>query len=201
MPRHNIIYVDTIVCLSDSLQGLSRCLVGHPTRVNLTSLSRGNYFHRSIKGAYKCKNSHVRYLLLSPRRLHLEAKNISLPRVLLCHLSGDLLYVYNIVLQLGEFLAPQLLKITNCLLLSLLTNASLFDSQLNCHSDKWPINVQHSRAIFVVTSMRTPQITATVRHKYFIMIWTEPLFRIYCQLSLPFPFPLRARKQSLVIYL
>ena len=77
-----------------------------------------------------------RALAVSPRRLHLGAKNISLPSVLLCHLSGDLLYVYNIVLQLGEFLAPPLLKITNCSELSLLTNASLFDSQLNCHSDK-----------------------------------------------------------------
>ena len=74
MPRHNVIYVDTIVCLSDGLQGLSRCIVGHPTRVNLTSLSRGNHFHRSIKGAYNCKHSRVRSLLLSARRLHLGAK-------------------------------------------------------------------------------------------------------------------------------
>ena len=96
MPRHNVIYVDTIVCLSDGLQGLSRCIVGHPTRVNLTSLSRGNHFHRSIKGAYNCKHSRARSLLLSPLRLHLGAKkNISLPSVLLCHLSGDLLCVYN----------------------------------------------------------------------------------------------------------
>ena len=177
-----------MVCLSDGLQGLSRCIVGHPTRVNLTSLSRGNHFHRSIKGAYIWKHSRVRSLLLSPRRLHLGAKNISLPSVLLCHLSGDLLYVYNIVLQLGEFLAPPLLKITNCSELSLLTYASLFDSQLNCHSDKWPINALHSSAISVVTSMRAPQMTATVRHKYFIMIWTESLFRTHWPLSLPFPF-------------
>ena len=157
---YNVIYVDTIVCLSHGLQGLSRCIVGH--RLLLTSLSRGNHFHRSIKGAYIWKHSRVRSLLLSPRRLHLGAKNISLPSVLLCHLSGDLLYVYNIVLQLGEFLAPPLLKITNCSELSLLTNASLFDSQLNCHSDKWPINALHSSAISVVTSMRAPQVTVTV---------------------------------------
>ena len=130
MPRHNVIYVDT--SLSDGFQGLSRCIVGHLTRVNLTSLSRGNHFHRSIKGASNCKHSCGRFLLLSPRRLHLGAKNISLPSVLLCHLSGDLLYVYNIVLQLGEFLAPPLLKTTNCSELLLLTNASLFDNQLNC---------------------------------------------------------------------
>ena len=30
MPKHNVIYVDTIVCLSDGLQGLSRCIDGHP---------------------------------------------------------------------------------------------------------------------------------------------------------------------------
>ena len=96
MPRHNVIYVDTIVCLSEDHQGLSRCIVGHPTFVNVTSLSRGNHFHRSIKGAYNCKHSRVRSLLLSPQRLHLGAKNISLPSVLLCHLSADLLYVYKI---------------------------------------------------------------------------------------------------------
>ena len=153
MPRHNVIYDDTIVCLSDGLQRLSRCIVRHPTRVTLTSLSRGNHFHRSIKGAYNWKHSRVRSLLLLPRWLHLCAKNIYLPSVLLYHLSGV------IVLQLGEFLAPPLLKITNCLVLSLLTNASLFDSQLNCHSDKWPINAQHFSAISVVTSMSAPQIT------------------------------------------
>ena len=94
MSMYNVIYVDTIVCLSHGLQGLSRCIVGH--RLVLTSLSRGNHFHRSIKGAYNCKHSRVRSLLLSPQRLHLGAKNISLPSVLLCHLSGDLLYVYKI---------------------------------------------------------------------------------------------------------
>ena len=67
MPRHNVIYVDTIVCLSEDHQGLSRCIVGHPTFVNVTSLSRGNHFHRSIKGAYNCKHSRGRSLLLSPR--------------------------------------------------------------------------------------------------------------------------------------
>ena len=30
---------------------LFRCIVRYPTRVNLISLSGGNYFHRSIKGA------------------------------------------------------------------------------------------------------------------------------------------------------
>ena len=94
MSMYNVIYVDTIVCLSHGLQGLSRCIVGH--RLLLTSLSRGNHFHRSIKGAYNCKHSRARSLLLSPLRLHLGAKkNISLPSVLLCHLSGDLLCVYN----------------------------------------------------------------------------------------------------------
>ena len=45
---------------------LSRCIVGHPTRVNLISLSRGNQFHRSIKGAYNCMHSRARSLLFSP---------------------------------------------------------------------------------------------------------------------------------------
>ena len=138
MPRHIVIYVNTVVCLSDGLQWLSHCIVGH----------------RSIKGAYICKHSRVRSFLFSPRRLHLgEKKYISLPSVLLGHLSGNLLYVYNTVLQLGEFLAPPLLKITNCLVLSMLSNASLFDSQLNCHSDKWQNNVQHSSAISDETLM------------------------------------------------
>ena len=43
-----------------------------------------------------------------------------------CHLSGDLICGYDLVLQLGELLAPPL----------------LFDSQLNCYSDKWPINAE-----------------------------------------------------------
>ena len=117
------------------------------------SLLRGNQSHVCIKGAYICKHSRVSSLLLSPRRLYLGAKDISFPSVLHYHLSGDLLYVYNIVLQLGEFVAPPLLKIKNCLVLSLLTNASLFDSDLNCHSDKWACNAQHSSAISVVTLM------------------------------------------------
>ena len=131
MPRRNVIYADTIVCLSDGLQGVV-------SLHSWSSLSRGNHFHGSIKGAYNCIHSRVRSFLLSRRRLHLGAKNISFPSFLLCHLSGDLLYVYNIVLQLGEFLP--LLKITNCLVISLLTSASLFDSHLNCHLDKCPIN-------------------------------------------------------------
>ena len=79
MPRHNVIYVDTIVCLSEDHQGLSRCIVGHPTRVNVTSLSRGNHFHRSIKGAYNCKHSRGRSILLSPRGLHLGAQKYLSP--------------------------------------------------------------------------------------------------------------------------
>ena len=131
MSMYNVIYVDTIVCLSHGLQGLSRCIVGH--RLLLTSLSRGNHFHRSIKGAYIWKHSRVRSLLLSPRRLHLGAKNISLPSVLLCHLSGDLLYVYKI----SSPTIAENNKLFSIIAVSL--NASLFDSQLNCHSDKWPI--------------------------------------------------------------
>ena len=149
MPRHNVIYVDTIVCLSDGLQGLSRCIVGHPTRVNLTSLSRGNHFHRSIKGAYNCKHSHVRS---TPSCFH-HSDYISEPKIFLSPASSFAICRETFCTFI-KFLAAPLLKITNCLVLSLLTNASLFDSQLNCHSDKWPINAQHSSAISVVISTR-----------------------------------------------
>jgi len=46
--------------------------------------------------------------------------NVSLPSVPLCHLLRDPLFGSDLVLQSGEFLAPPLLKITNCLVLSLL---------------------------------------------------------------------------------
>ena len=121
MLRHNHMLFMSIQC---NMSLLSRCIVGHPTRVNLTSLSRGNHFHRSFKGAYNCIHYRIRPLLLSARRLYLCAKKkkkiVSLPSVPLCHLSGDLLYGYDLVLQWGEFIAPPLLKITNCLVLSLL---------------------------------------------------------------------------------
>ena len=39
-------------------------------------------------------------------------KSVSLSSVPLSHLSGDRLCGYNLVLQLGEFLAPPLPKIT-----------------------------------------------------------------------------------------
>ena len=118
MSRYNHTLFMSIQC-DTSL--LSRCTVGHPTSVNLTSLSRGNQFHRSIKGAYNCMHSRFCSLFLSPRRLHLcEKKNVSLPSVLLYHLLGDFLCDDDLFSQLGEFLAPTLLKITNCLVLSLL---------------------------------------------------------------------------------
>ena len=92
-------------------------------------------------------------------------KNVSLPSVPLSHPSGDLLCGYDLVLQLGEFLALTIAE--NNKLFSVIAvnlNASLFDSQLNCHSDKWPINA--NTRVSVVTSMRTsmraPQIPARV---------------------------------------
>ena len=92
MSRYNVIYVDTIVCLSDGLQGLSRCTVGH--RLVLTSLSRSNHFHRLRE------RTTVNIPAFAPSCFHhgdyiSAQKNISLPSVLLCHLSGDFLYVYN----------------------------------------------------------------------------------------------------------
>ena len=71
MSRHNHMLLISIQC---NMSLLSRCIVGHPIRVNRTSLSGGSYFHRSIKGAYNCIHFHVRPLLLSPRRWHLCAK-------------------------------------------------------------------------------------------------------------------------------
>ena len=79
---------------------LAAYLVDHPTRVNLTSRT----FPHSLPLAF------------------------TLPSVPLCHLLGDLLCGYNLVLQLGEFLAPPLPKITKGSVLSLLLNASLFES-------------------------------------------------------------------------
>ena len=125
MSVHNHLLFISISC---NMSLLSRCIIGHPNRVNLTSLSRGNQFHCSIKGAYNCIHPGIRPLFLSPRRLHLCAKkkkkkkkkNVFHPSVPLCHLSGDLLFGYDLVLLLDEFLAPPLLKITNCLVLSLL---------------------------------------------------------------------------------
>ena len=120
---------------------LSRCIVGHPTRVNLTSLSGGSYFHRSIKGAYNCIHFRVRPLLLSPRRLHLCAKKCflalhpSLPSV------GRPSVRLSLSFAIGRISSPTIAE--NNKLFGITTvnlNASLFDRQLNCHSDKWPIN-------------------------------------------------------------
>ena len=71
MSVHNHLLFISISC---NMSLLSRCIIGHPNRVNLTSLSRGNQFHCSIKGAYNCIHPGIRPLFLSPRRLHLCAK-------------------------------------------------------------------------------------------------------------------------------
>ena len=63
MLRHNHML---FMSIQSNMSLLSRSIVDHPIRVNLTSLSRGNQFHRSIKGAYNCIHSRVRSLLLSP---------------------------------------------------------------------------------------------------------------------------------------
>ena len=58
--------------------------------------------------AYNCMHSRIRYLFISPRRLHLcQKKNKNKcfpslrPSVRLCHLLGDLLCGYDLILQLG----------------------------------------------------------------------------------------------------
>ena len=170
--------------LRRSLGVVSLHIVGH--RLVLTSLSTGNHFiallrERTIVNipAFTSSCFHHGDYISAQKKIFLSPPfSFAICRETFCT------FIINIVLQLGEFLALPLLKITNCLVLALLTNASLFDSHLNCLGNY----CHHSSAIFVVTSMRTLQITATVRHKYFIMIRTEPLFHIYCLLSLPCPF-------------
>ena len=67
--------------------------------------------------------------------------NFSFPPSPLCHLLRDPLFGYDLVLQLGEFLATPLLKIKSFFsIIAVNLNASLLDSQLNCHSGKSPIN-------------------------------------------------------------
>ena len=168
MSRHNHMLFMSIQC---NMSLLSRCIVGHPIRVNLTSLSRGNQFHRSIKGAYNCIHSRVRSLLLSP------PLRPSLPSV--GRTSVRLWFSF----ATGRISSPTIAenkKLFNIIAVNL--NASLFDRQLNCHSDKWPINT-----ITRVSSLFWPQwelqwellkFLLENRHKYFPLIRTEPLFRI-----------------------
>ena len=134
---------------------------------------------------------------IAPSCFHLGAcisasKNVSLPSVPLFHLSGYFLCGYNLVLQLGEFLAPPFPKITNCLELSLLITASLFARQLNCYPDMSPIN-SNTRVPSLLwlqweLQWELPKFLLGNRHKYLTLLRTEPLFHIYCLLSLPCPF-------------
>ena len=137
MLRHNHILFMSIQC---NMSWLSRCIVGHPICVNRTSLSEGSYFHRSIKGAYNCIYFLVRPLLLSPRRWHLCAKKCfwalhpSLPSV------GRPSVRLSFSFAIGRISSPTIAE--NNKLFGITTvnlNASLFDRQLNCHSDKWSI--------------------------------------------------------------
>ena len=150
---------------------LSRCIVGHPTRVNLISLSRGNQFHHSIKGAYNCMHSLVCSLLFSPP---LRPSLSSFGRT-----SVQLWFSFAI----GQIYSPNIAE--NNKLFSIIAvnlNASLFDRQLNCHSDKWPINAINrvSSLLWLQWELQweLPKSLLGNRHKYFPLIRTEPLFRI-----------------------
>ena len=121
MSRHNHTLFMSIQC---NMSLLSRCIVGHPTSVNLTSLSRGNQlnFIALLKErttvcipAFDHSVFHHDDYISAKKK-----KYVSLPCALLYHLLGDFLCDDDLFWQLGEFLAPTLLKITNCLVLSLL---------------------------------------------------------------------------------
>ena len=171
MSRHNHTLFMSIQC---NMSLLSRCIVGHPTSVNLTSLSRGNQFHRSIKGAYNCMHSRFWSLCLSPRRLHLcEKKKIcfpplrpSLPSV------GRLSVRWWFILAIGRISSPNIAennKLFSIIAVSL--NASLFDRQLRCHSDKWPVNANTrvSSLLWLQWELQCelPKFLLGFRHKYF----------------------------------
>ena len=69
-------------------------IVGHPTRVNLTSLLRANHFQGSKEMfAYTCMHSLVHSLLPS-RRLHLCGNNFSLPHPSLATVGRPLIRLY-----------------------------------------------------------------------------------------------------------
>ena len=136
MSRHNRMLFMSIQCITSLF---SRCIVGHPTLVNLTSLSIGNHFHRSIKGAYNCIHSRVRSPLLSPRWLHICAKKKKkgfppLPSLFAICRSPSVRLWFSFAI--GRISSPTIAE--NNKLFCIITvnlNASLFDSQLNCHSD------------------------------------------------------------------
>ena len=128
MSRRNHMLFMSIQC---DMSLLSRCIVGQPTRVNLTSLPRGNHFHRSIKGAYKCFSFTTAITSLRKKKIY-----ISLPSVLFCHLLGDLLCGYEISFAIGRISSPTIAennKLSSIIAVNL--NASFFDSQLHCHTD------------------------------------------------------------------
>ena len=144
MLRHNHMLFMSIQC---NMSLLSRCIVGHPTRVNLTSLSRGNHFHRSFKGAYNCIHYRIRPLLLSARRLYLCAKKKkkncfpplrpSLPSV--GRPSVRLWFSF----AMGRIYSPTIAennKLFSIIAVTLI--ASLFDSQLN-RQLMWPTLESH----------------------------------------------------------
>ena len=83
---------------------------------------------------------------IAPFCFHLGAyisasKNVSLPSVPLFHLSGYFLCGYNLVLQLGEFLAPPLPKITNWFcLLRLCSSVVVFSPATPEHRVRFPVS-------------------------------------------------------------
>ena len=158
---------------------LSRCIVSHPTRVNLSF--KGNHF----------------LLLLSARRLYLCARKKKLfpsPPSLFA-IFRETFYRLWFSFATGRIYSPMIAenkKMFNIIAVNLI--ASLFDSQLNCQL-MWPINA-NTRVSSLLwlqclqweLQWELPKFLLVYRHKYFTMIWAEPLFRIYCLLQLRCPF-------------
>ena len=168
MSRHNHTLFMSIQCI---MSLLSRCIVGHPTSVNLTSLSRGNQFHRSIKGAYNCIPAfdhsvfhHGDYI--SAKKKCFPPLRPSLPSV------GRFSVRWWFIFAIGRISSPNIAennKLFSIIAVSL--NASLFDRQLRCHSDKWPINANTrvSSLLWLQWELQCelPKFLLGFRHKYF----------------------------------
>ena len=121
---------------------LSRCIFSWSSdscQPNLSFKRQSFSYYYYIKGEYKCIHSRIRSLLLLPRLLHLilifPSLRPSLPS--LERPSVRLWFSFSI----GRISSPTIAenkKLFSIIVVNL--NASLFHSQLNCHSDKSPIN-------------------------------------------------------------
>ena len=142
MSRHNHMLLISIQC---NMSLLSHCIFSWSSDSCQPNLSFKVFFlgfHRCIKGEYNCVHPRICPLLLLPQLLHLilifPSLRPSLPSVE--RPSVRLLFSFAI----GRVSSPRLSennKLFNIIAVNL--NASLFDRQLNCHSDKSPINANN----------------------------------------------------------